>query len=250
MQEAIWLLEDAGNEQDARSLKQALFSMMTQATIADDGVIELGGGRTVTKLVYFDSGIKGVFKPAISHPSECYRCEIAAYIIDQLGKFALVPMTVEKKIGGKIGSLQYFVEGARDVNKEPNYQKSFNLSAFDYIIRNMDRTAKNVLIANEREVAIDHGNALRLDAWVTLLRSGDKARNLFGISTYPLRQAMTFPRVHPELFRASPRIVEALRRVDHEMLEKHLSNLLPGVMIKKVSEKIAKLLQILDSQPQ
>ena len=113
----------------------------------------------------------------------------------------------------------------------------------------MDRTAKNVLIANDREVAIDHGNALRLDAWVALLRSGDLTRNLFGISTYPLRQAMTFPKYHPELFRASRRIIEALRQINHDMLDRHLSKLLPGLMIKKVSEKIAKLLQILDSQP-
>lgn len=243
IQEAIWILEDAGNAEDAERLKFELFRLMNQGEIAPDGIINLRGGRTVTKLVYFTSGIKGVFKPEISHPSECYKCEIAAYVVDQLGKFALVPMTIEKHIGGAVGSIQYFVEGARDVNKDPEYRKSNNLNAFDYVIRNMDRTAKNVLIANGREVAIDHGNALRVDAWVGLLRSGDKARNFVGISKYPLRQAMIFPRDHPEEFQAHPRIIAALRGMNFEILDKALWHLLPRHVILKINEKIEKLLQ-------
>jgi len=43
---------------------------------------------------------------------DSYRFEIAAYELDKLLGFDLVPPTIERRIGGKTGSLQMWIEGA------------------------------------------------------------------------------------------------------------------------------------------
>jgi hypothetical protein len=191
-QEAIWLLEDAQKEDSAKKLKKILYDIL-RGPIYSDGVLTLGGGVTETKLVYLQYGVKAVLKPESRHPSSNYLSEIGAYLVDQMGKFALVPMTIYRYHDGKISSLQYFVEGAHDATKEENYMKSANLNVFDYLIYNQDRTVRNVIFANGREIAIDHGLALRPNSWLgNFLRLSDKTRDVFGIDGDPIRMKMMF----------------------------------------------------------
>jgi len=95
--------------------------------------------------------------------------EVAAYRLDRLLDLQVVPVTVEREIEGKRGSLQFWVEGLinwRTVTEqglepgdwcsmEPQYQL---LKVFDALIYNLDRTQENLtfLKSDWILVLIDH----------------------------------------------------------------------------------------------
>ena len=118
-------------------------------------------GATRPKMVHFACGIKGIYKKQSIHPSSRYQSEVAAYILDDLLNFDLVPMTVYRELQGFKGSLQYFIKGAKPLRLSEKYKKSHKLILFDYIIQNKDRNVGNILMLGEREVAIDHGLTIR-----------------------------------------------------------------------------------------
>jgi hypothetical protein len=80
--------------------------------------LTLSDGRATHKAVWktFNEFKRGVstFEGAgvMVDYEDSYRFEIAAYELDKLLGFELVPPTVERSIGGKTGSLQLWVEGA------------------------------------------------------------------------------------------------------------------------------------------
>ncbi len=241
-QEAIWLLEEAEDEITADKLKNFLYYVMKQSHINKYAMLPLKGGVTDTKLVYLKHGIKAVLKLKSSHPSSNYRSEIAAYRIDQLGKFALVPMTVERRFNGQLASLQYFVEGAISAGKVPNYKKSARLNLFDYMIHNRDRSGDNVLIANNREVAIDHGLSLSHSFVGETLRAIDKSKLALGLPGDPVRLSIVFPKKNLEKFHAEERIMQALKNLTRAKMTQELYPLLGKKTIFLVWKKREKVL--------
>lgn len=251
-QEAIWLLEDDNREDDAFPIKKFLRDTLVNGQIYSDGIISLGGGVTDTKLVYLPHGVKAVLKMKSMHPSSNYSSEIAAYDIDQLGKFALVPMTVLRKHKGSVASLQYFVEGARDANKASDYEKTAKLNIFDYLVRNQDRTLNNVMLLGEREVAIDHGLALRPNSVLGgFLRFTDKTKIALGIAGDRIRLGFVFPKDSADPFRAELRIIEALKQLTWSKMARALHpnlNMDTIIMVWKKKEKLLKALDETISQ--
>ena len=248
-QEAIWLLEEAEEEASASQVKEFLRNILEQSPFQPEGVIALGGGVTETKLVYLTHGVKAVFKVKSSHPSSDFRSEVGAYLVDQLGKFALVPMTVFRHQGTKVGSLQYFVEGTKDARKMPDYKKSAQLNVFDYLIRNQDRTAKNILLLNNREIAIDHGLALRSSfALGDFLRATDLVRQRIGLRGDFVRMHFLLPKGHETAFRAHSRILSALHQLSSEHLVESLSGVLSEERIQMIWRKKTKLLKLLEAE--
>lgn len=240
-QEVIWRLEEEGTN-DASLLRTQLANIMKKSIISSNSIKNLGGGATDTKLITLSSNVRAVFKIKNNiHPSSNFASEVAAYKIDQLGKFSLVPMTIIRHVDGKIGSLQYFVNGTKSALEI--YNKSANLEVFDYIIRNNDRTANNILITNkEREVAIDHGLSFNPNSSLgKFLKVVDKFRNIGGVQT--LRQRRFYPKTNPEKFLASDRIIHSLRLWTLDKLINELYPLLSKKQISMVYKKTKKLLK-------
>lgn len=246
LQEALWTFQHLEMLEEAQVVRKKLAKIMGAGPIKKHGIKKLGGGATDTKLISLEAGIRGVFKAKNRfHPSSDYLAEVAAYKIDQLGHFALVPMTIIRKIGKEIGSFQYFVAESRQVDE--NYIKSSNLEVFDYIINNHDRTARNILRKSDFEIAIDHGLALdlysMLGGWLRII---DTLRDATGEST--LRQRHYFPRSNPEKFLASSRIMRQLRKWSPAHLRRHLYPLLSMEQISMVYKKSRRILKYCDKK--
>jgi hypothetical protein len=99
---------------------------------------------------------------------DSYRHELAAYALDKLLGLRLVPPVVERKIQGKKGSLQAWVERTlprfvpavppTDARRAAEAMHAMRL--FDYLIYNTDRHPRNVVFdPTWRPVAIDHSLA-------------------------------------------------------------------------------------------
>lgn len=110
-----------------------------------------------------------IFKPYDGEDSELkeyvqYKKERAAYLFDKIFNWNLVPPTVIRDIGGRVGSAQVFVEDAllpTDVSSEELsdifYKDKSKLYAFDFLIGNDDRNPENYMIKEGRIIAIDNG---------------------------------------------------------------------------------------------
>ncbi|MCJ7557180.1 MAG: metallophosphoesterase [Gammaproteobacteria bacterium] len=107
---------------------------------------------------------------------DLWRYEVAAYKVDRLLGLGLVPVTVEREIGGVTGSLQYWVDGLINWKAvlEQNIttgnwcpmQPQFELlKVFDGLIYNQDRTQQNLtfLRDNWTLVLIDHSRSFEPD---------------------------------------------------------------------------------------
>lgn len=188
LQELIWLYERSGMKSEADLEKARLHSLLSTSPVRSKSHLGIEGGGDVIS-VEFENGVKAVFKSEANR-----KHEISAYVIDQLFSFGMVPMTIEREIDGKMGSLQYFVrDGSTTHNsgvrtpylypwihfvKRPGYPSNLDgmeitnqryrqllspapapLVLFDYLVQHGDRwpERKNfVLRTNGQTVAIDH----------------------------------------------------------------------------------------------
>lgn len=101
--------------------------------------------------------------------------EIAAYRLDRLIGLGLVPATVERKVEGRAGSLQWFVQTmmpeAERIEKKiapPDVllwnQRMMRARLFDQLIANVDRHLNNILVTAEFEPRlIDHSRSFRIN---------------------------------------------------------------------------------------
>lgn len=124
-------------------------------------------------VVTLANGFIGVFKPSCGesvsqtsrYPGGFYKRERAAYLVSLHLGTGLVPLTVIRKVHGKIGSLQEFIhdcvhyfEIRRDAaTLHSIWAQLYTLWGFDYIIWNSDRNAANALFADAKIWAIDNG---------------------------------------------------------------------------------------------
>src|SRR5262249_25170123 len=104
---------------------------------------------------------------------DSYRTEIAAYEVDKLIGLGMVPATVERKLDGKSGSAQFWVDSMMDESariakdlQPPDTKRWVELQAkvqiFDNLIYNVDRNRGNLLITKDWEIIlIDHSRSFR-----------------------------------------------------------------------------------------
>ena len=164
-QEAIWLLEERGisEKEKATKLKDKLTQLYTSGEYK---VIPNKLGGTVVKYLFeFEGGILGLYKSAANDfwwANE--KSEVAAYQLDQLLNFNLVPLTILRTVNGDNGSIQYFFTVVE--NGDPGHTASRNFAAlkvFDYISGNKDRSFNNFLYwsQQDRVIAIDNGASFK-----------------------------------------------------------------------------------------
>ena len=105
---------------------------------------------------------------AVGTYRDSYRHELAAYALDKLLGFRLVPPVVERKINGKKGSLQVWVErtlprfspAVPPADSRRAAEAMHAMRLFDYLVYNTDRHPRNVVFdPTWRPVAIDHSLA-------------------------------------------------------------------------------------------
>ena len=249
-QQAAWRLQDSGAGEQAKAVLWYLSSLMIKSPVSPDQVRKLGmGGATKPELVRLPLGVRGVFKRKKKlHPSSSYKAEIAAYRIDQLFGFRLIPMTVRRFIVGKKGSMQYFIDHARPAAQIAGYKKSPDLNILDYLLHNLDRNGENILLAEGREICIDHGLSLRRgNIPGYFLFCTDQVKASFGVESKPLRQKTIHPKTHIRQYRGSDRILFALQEVKLKDLFRELKDLLPESEIKLVFKRQRTLLTLLNN---
>jgi hypothetical protein len=169
LQEALWISRESGNQEGARELERDLRGIME----SDNYRVRKAylTGKTPKIILDFRNGIKALFKPTPNPKSRyafatCERCEVAAYRLDRVLEFDIVPMTVLRTIRGVRGSAQYFIQERKE-NLVPGvgkFTESFNrMAVFDYIVGNSDRHEDNWLywVDQDRVIAIDHGLSFR-----------------------------------------------------------------------------------------
>ena|GEM_PF-2926689 len=116
---------------------------------------------TSPKKITLSCGLTCVWKPK-SHDGfwGSYKSEIACYQLDQLLGLNMVPLTVEREIDGKKGSLQLWVSDLSLPDK--NHQLNNDALFFDLLTENNDHKMKNIgFTGNEprRIVLFDNAGA-------------------------------------------------------------------------------------------
>ena len=169
VQEAIWLLEERGQteKEAATELKNKLSRLFSEGHYK---IIPKELGGSVKKhLLEFEGGIFGLFKSAEDAKTRGYfwadeKAEVAAYHLDQLLGFDIVPLTVLRRMNGEDGSIQYYFSTAEEGSPEQTASRNFAaLKVFDYITANFDRKAPNFLYWTEQDrvIAIDNGGEFK-----------------------------------------------------------------------------------------
>lgn len=141
---------------------------------------ELGEGITKplkVTLLHEGRQIDAIWKPlGRFNPAslERYEAEVAAYRLSRYLNLDMVPPTVPRRIGNRLGSVQMWVHGykqAAKVEGTPSNQELSDWSQavarmkfFDELIDNPDRHAANYLVDDTWNVVlIDHSRALYFD---------------------------------------------------------------------------------------
>jgi hypothetical protein len=166
---------------------------------------EIGEGVTRPFRVYLEGEI-GKFSGCWKNPRgiqkgflEGWQYEIAAYELDKLVGLNMVPPTVERELGGKAGSLQFWTD--TPMNDLERMEKQIKIPrdkleawskakylqrAFDCLIGNEDRTQENIRYTEDwRMILIDHSRSFRSSPKYTdhLMygRNGIKEQKLFRV---------------------------------------------------------------------
>jgi len=109
--------------------------------------------------VTFEGGVTGVWKPHEEVWRSNYRTEVLAYELSELFAYERVPLTVDRQINGKLGSVQLFKESSKEA--ELGEFELYMQSLFDFIIDHRDRHFANYLVSLEKTiVSIDNGVSL------------------------------------------------------------------------------------------
>ncbi len=141
-----------------------------KATLELDGVSGFAVYKTIDEKPDRPVSPGGDLEPEFQ---DSWRTEVAAYELDKMVGFGIVPATVERAYGNDHGSLQLWVTSkmdeatrAKDKIRPPDQQawdnQVSNLHIWDALIYNTDRNAGNVLITEDWKLrAIDHSRTFR-----------------------------------------------------------------------------------------
>jgi hypothetical protein len=162
---------------------------------------------------------------------DSWQTEIAAYRLDLMIGLGMVPATVERKVNGSEGSVQWFVESMMPESKriENNVQppdveawnrQSLKARLFDELIANVDRHLNNLLITRDWEIRlIDHSRSFRT------------------------RQTLD----HPEkLTRFSRPLLDALRKLDAKTVKQKMGRYLDGTQVDRLLKRRDLIVKLAD----
>lgn len=142
-----------------------IVSLLAGAAHRDSRPIYYGSNHTFLVTLQTDSSGESlaVYKPARGEyplhdfpQGTLYRREIAAWLLDSLLGWSIVPPTVETRGTYGVGSLQLFIESAEEM--QIRIERLRKMALFDVIANNADRKVDHCLPAVDGKLwGIDHG---------------------------------------------------------------------------------------------
>ena len=153
---------------------------------------------------------------------DSWQTEVAGYLLDRMIGLEMVPATVKRRINGKIGSIQWFVEGmipeserlAKKLNApdlEAWNEQVYKVRLFDELISNADRHLKNIQVSQDFNIRlIDHSRTFRVNR---SLKNPDAMK------------------------RFSRSLLASIARLDKAGLQKQLGEYLMGAQIERVLQR-------------
>lgn len=163
--------------------------------------------------------------------SDRWQHEVAAYRVDRMIGLELVPVTVERTVNGRQGSLSFWINGL--TNEMKREEESLTATGwcslteqwplmfiFDALIYNDDRTKQNM--------------AYGRDDWMMYLI--DHSRSFRTLKGRP-------PDIAAVKLKLSPRLAEALERLEGDALQASLGGLLERSQIRAVLQRRDEILR-------
>lgn len=153
---------------------------------------------------------------------DSWQTEVAGYLLDRMIGLEMVPATVKRRINGKIGSLQWFVEGMMPESErlakklslpdlEAWNEQVYKVRLFDELISNADRHLKNIQVSQDFNIRlIDHSRTFRVN------------------------RSLKNPNAIPKFSRT---LLASIGRLDKAVLQKQLGEYLSGAQIERVLQR-------------
>jgi hypothetical protein len=167
------------------------------------------------------------------HFRDSYESEVAAYKINEILGLNNIPPTVSREVGGRIGSVQLWMEKAtKEVDRREKGTKppdvtswnkqSYDMRVFDNLINNVDRNQHNILIDQDWNLwLIDHTRSFAMDE---SLPEPDKVA------------------------RCSRGLYNALKQMDKGLVREALAPLLRGTEVDAFFARREKVIEILENR--
>ena len=165
-----------------------------------------------------------------------YQFNVAAYKLDRLVGLNMVPVSIERKIGGNAGSLTWWVDDVLMMERD-RYQKKmrvpplknaawndqmFQIRIFNELIYNTDANLGNILITKDWDVRIiDFSRAFRIH---NKLRAPENLR------------------------RCDPRVLKGLRELNMEVLQREMKGLLTKSEMKGLLARRDKIVDFFERE--
>jgi hypothetical protein len=211
----------------------------------------LGTGITNSKQLTLNDGrltTRAVFKTINEHRlglthmefgtefdfRDSYKSEIAAYELDKILGLGLVPPTVERRIDGRTGSLQMWVEGAhtedekKKLGLDPPDVERWNAEM--YKVRLLHQLTYNTDRQNVRNVLFD------------------SSFRLYAIDSSRAFHIQTELQAPDELVCFCRPVVEALSRLDRRLLEQRLGRWLSRMQIRALLARRDLILELVQQR--
>jgi len=165
---------------------------------------------------------------------DTWKFNMAAYILDRILDINMIPVTVERKVGGRAASVTWWIDDVlmteldrtqkkiTPSNPEAWNRQMFVVRVFDQLIANTDRNLGNIVILNNWDIwMIDHTRAFRTHT--TLL----EVKNLVKCDRY---------------------LLENLRKLDKQTLKTRLGKYLNGMEIDGVLARRDAIVKFFDDR--
>lgn len=159
---------------------EALERFLEQAEVTASSPLEAGITKSLRLTLELNGETRRAIFKSFNQTSDSWRREVAAYEMDKLLGFGMVPPTIKRKYRGRLGGLQLWVEGSPVASAEVPHDldawrgQVSEMWLFDYLIGNIDRHLENAIMTPEQHlVLIDNSKAFQ--AYPQVLDSIDSA---------------------------------------------------------------------------
>jgi hypothetical protein len=149
--------------------RQAIEHFLKKAKVTARKKIGTGVTKPEKVTLELEGTVRHAVFKKIDESSDNWRNEVAAYELDKLLGLGMVPPTVGRSVGGRMGCLQLWVTGATMDEHEggfPDLEKWRDqvsvMWLFDDLIANVDRHLNNAMASTgNRLMLIDHSRSFR-----------------------------------------------------------------------------------------
>lgn len=160
---------------------------------------------------------------------DSWQTEIAGYLFDRMIGLEMVPATVRRRVEGKTGSMQFFVEGMIPESERLEKKLSppdldewnervYKVRLFDELISNADRHLKNIQVTKDFSIRlIDHSRTFRVN------------------------RSLRDPNV---LQRFSRSLLDRISRLEKKEMQKQLGEYLTSAQIERVLQRRDAILEL------